>query len=202
LETKYTFDLDKLPVYFGTSAPRHGTTSTPENDSRDSLNEAMRCLVEIIWEKGGFRFFHRTTRAENLTYRYYCCQDSAQAVGRHKVEGKRDGRQMERFPCESNLTMRPSLQDRTLFVSLCHTYHIPYKDIMLPLTVTEFIDERITISTPSEIYRDLEASELPGTALVTRHQVYYRWQLANRKEWRRDADPFTSATLLLVEHGC
>src|SRR5262249_17834489 len=64
----------------------------------------------------------------------------------------------------------------------------------------EFIQARTAVSTPAEIYRDLQAAQLPGWESVTSHQVYYQWQQLNSKIWRRDQDPLESAQILLSEH--
>jgi hypothetical protein len=113
---------------------------------------------------------------EKLTYRYHCCQDSVRENEMiDKVERKRDGRPMQIFPCKSKLTMRVSLQDRTLSLCMYHVYHHPYQDLQLSPAVAEFIDTRVmNYKTPSELYRGLLASNLPSTQSVTRHQVYYR----------------------------
>jgi hypothetical protein len=198
----YNFDLDKLPVSFGSKSLKSESLRMKRGEeNRASLDGAMRDLVDIIWKEGGFRFFYKDTKEENLTYRYYCSQDSDRALkNSRKSKGIRDGRQMARFSCKSSLTIRPSPNDRTLYVSLRHIYHEPYVNIELSASVREFIDERIPISTPSDIYRDLEASGISAD-LVTRNQVYYRWQQENRSIWRRNSDPFTSAILLLTEYG-
>src|ERR1700761_2793560 len=47
-----------------------------------------------------------------------------------------------RFQCNSRLTFRPSLSDRTLAVNLQHTCHTPYSDRQLSLEVVEFIQVR------------------------------------------------------------
>jgi hypothetical protein len=75
--------------------------------------------------------------------------------------------------------MRVSLQDRALSLCMYHVYHRPYQDLQLSPAVIEFIDTRVMNWTPSELYRGLLASSLPGTQSVTRHQVYYRWLAAN-----------------------
>ncbi|EGU82050.1 hypothetical protein FOXB_07435, partial [Fusarium oxysporum f. sp. conglutinans Fo5176] len=87
-----------------------------------------------------------------------------------------------------------------LTVSLQHTHHKSYADHQLSESALEFIRARTAISTPAEIYRDLQAAQLPGWDLVTSHQVYYQWQQLNSKIWRRDQDALRSAQILLSEH--
>jgi hypothetical protein len=162
----------------------------------------MKQLQDIIWHEGEFRFRQKGTKMDKLTYRYHCCQDSVREKEMtDKVERKRDGRRMQRFPCKSKLTMRVSLQDRALSLCMYHVYHRPYQDLQLSPAVIEFIDTRVMNWTPSELYRGLLASSLPGTQSVTRHQVYYRWLAANETTCRRDAIPYVSATYLLSESG-
>jgi hypothetical protein len=91
------------------------------------------------------------------------------------------------------------LEDRTLTITLHHLYHAPYVDIHLSSTVLEFINARVSTCTPSEIYRDLLASEIPGIEHAAQHQIYYQWQQANSSTWQRDADQFISAMRLLAD---
>ena len=141
---------------------------------REPLNLALKELLGIIWKAGGYRFWHRrTTMDPGLVYEYYCCQDSSKEIA-SIGKGKRDARRMQRFQCKSKLKMRPSLEDRTLTITIHHLHHAPYVDIQLSSAVLEFINERISTSTPSEIYRDLLASDTPGIEYATQHQVYYQ----------------------------
>ncbi len=166
---------------------------------REPLNQAMRDLVDIIWKAGGYRFKHeKTTKDSGLLYTYYCCQDSSREE-KSVTEGKRDVRRAERFQCESKLKLRPSLEGRQLTVILHHLPHSQYVDIHLTPAVLEFINARVETRTPSEIYQDLLQSRIPGIERVTENQVYYQWQQANAAMWKRDADPFVSATSLLAE---
>lgn len=54
---------------------------------------------------------------------------------------------------------------------------------------------------PSQLYLELQASQLRGAD--TRHEVYCRWLNANANAtlWRRDPVPSVSVTCLLAEHG-
>ena len=159
----------------------------------------MRELLDIIWKAGGYRFWHRrTTKDSGLIYEYYCSQDSSRDVG-STGKGKRDARRMERFQCKSKLRLRPCLEDRTLTITLYHLHHAPYVDIQLSPAVLEFVQEHISTSTPSEIYRSLLASNIPGAGDATQHQIYYQWQQANSSIWRRDSDQFVSARRLLAD---
>ena len=91
------------------------------------------------------------------------------------------------------------LESRTLTVTMRHDYHKPYANIELDASILEFIRSRATESTASRIHRALMASGLPGTASVSQSQVYYQWLQANVSNWRRDADQFLSAKMLLSE---
>lgn len=165
---------------------------------REPLNQAVTHLPEIIWKAGGYRFWHkRTTQDSGVVYEYHCCQDSSKE-SRSVGKGNRDTQRMERFQCESKLRLRPSLEDRTLTVTLHHLYHRPYVDIHLSPAVLEFINARVSNRTPSEIYRDLLGSGIPGIKYATQHQIYYQWQQANASMWRRDTDQFVSAMRLLA----
>lgn len=91
------------------------------------------------------------------------------------------------------------LESRILTITMVHSHHKPCVDIGLDTAVLEFINARVTESTPSQIYRDLMASGLPGSPSVAQYQVYYRWQQGNASSWRRDADQLQSAKMLLTE---
>jgi hypothetical protein len=106
---------------------------------------------------------------------------------------------MERFQCKSKLRLRPSLEDRTLTVILYHLHHTPYVNIHLSPAALEFISARVSAHTPSEIFRDLLASGIPGVEYAAQHQIYYQWQQANASIWRHDTDPFVSAMRLLTD---
>ena len=107
---------------------------------------------------------------------------------------------MDRFSSRSHLAFRPCLEKRTLAISLQHSYHTPYVDHRLSDVTLEFIEARTAISTPAEIYRDLQAAHLPEWESITANQVYYQWQQLNSKIWRRDQDSLKSAQILLSEH--
>ena len=76
--------------------------------------------------------------------------------------GQRDTLRMERFSCQSYLAFRPSLENRTLAIILRHTYHTPYVDHQLSPAVLEFIQARNALSTPAEIYRELQTARPLG----------------------------------------
>jgi hypothetical protein len=169
---------------------------------RTELNAAMHDMSVIIWKEGGFRFRHTGTNFQSLTYQYHCSQDSMHVKSYRSAveeEKQRDGRRMTRFPCQSKLTMRPCLQNRTLTLLIRHQWHIPYEDIELSPVVQEMISSLVSTKTPSEIYREIR--QIPEGKPVTRHQVYYLWQKANAEIWQRDPDPFVSATTLLYENS-
>ncbi|KAL5614918.1 hypothetical protein BROUX41_004995 [Berkeleyomyces rouxiae] len=91
----------------------------------------------------------------------------------------RDIAPRERVPCEGWLRLRPSLENKHLSLELHHIYHKPYESVRLSTACQEFIDARISSSSPSQIYRGLLDSETLGVATVSQHQVYYRWKQAN-----------------------
>ncbi|KAJ6019708.1 ATP-dependent DNA helicase PIF1 [Penicillium canescens] len=207
LNGNYLFDLDTLPVQFG-SVRVTETVGGSEHDvdrgtyPRSEMNGAMRDLTDLIWKRGGFRFTHMGTNFQSCTYQYHCSQDLMRAKSyRPMVEvGKqRDGRRMTRFPCQSKLTIRPCLQNRTMSLSIHHQWHAPYEDIELSPVVQVLINSLVSTKTPSEIYREIR--QIPEGKPVTRHQVYYLWQKANAEIWQRDLDPFISATMLLSENS-
>jgi hypothetical protein len=192
LDLKCTFNIDNLPVGFG-SLEGDGTVD------RARMANAISQLAEIIWKKGGFRFWHRTTNWVNRAYVYFCSQDEDHAQ-ESVAQGVRDTPRITRFPCKSRLTFRPSLGDRTLAVNLQHTYHAPYTDHQLSPAVVEFIQGRNAVATPAEIYRDLQVSQPLGWQFAAPYQVYYLWQQSNSSIWRRDQDPLVSAQVLLSEN--
>jgi len=115
--------MENLPV---------GFASFDDNSiiDRAAMTNAINKLAEIIWKKGGFRFWHGTRIWKDCTYKYSCSQD-AERARKSVAEGQRDAPPMERFPCQSQLVFRPSFGDRTLPVILKHTYHTPYRDHQL-----------------------------------------------------------------------
>lgn len=166
---------------------------------RKPLNSAMSRLANFIWEVSGFRYRHvrTTTRGGEFAFHYHC-SDSLTLMQKER-QYKRDILPRQRFDCGGRLRMRPYLAGGSLTLSLGHSYHKPYTNISLHESVQHFIDERATESTPSHIYRDLMASELPNVLSVRQQQVYYRWQQLNSSYWRRDKDPIESASILLSE---
>ena len=191
---KRVFGLDDLPIQLA-----RADNGQPD---RRPLNNAVRCLVELIWEKGGFRFWHCRTNAKNnggsFDYYYYCSQNG-QKSQKSKGQGKRLVPTMSRFECDGKIILQPSFNSRTLELEMVHSYHAPYINIGLTPAIQNFIDARIADLTPSMMSRDLAASGLQGIECVAQHQVYYRWQQQNASHGRRDADQFLSATMLLAE---
>jgi hypothetical protein len=192
LDVKRVFNIENLPV---------GFASLDDDDTTDraAVTNAISQLAEIIWKKGGFRFWHAKTDWKERVYVYFCSQD-AQRARKSVARGQRDTPRIERFLCQSRLSFRLSFESRTLAVSLQHTYHTPYADHQLSEAALEFIQARTAISTPAEIYRDLQAVQVPGWESITSHQVYYQWQQLNSKLWRRDQDSLKSAQVLLSEY--
>jgi hypothetical protein len=106
---------------------------------------------------------------------------------------------MERFSCGSYLAFTPSLLNRTLKITLRHTFHKPYENNELSEAVLEFIQNGDRYTAPAGIFRDLQAAQPEGWESVASYQVYYQWHLANSGKWRRHSDPFLSAQSLLLE---
>jgi len=67
--------------------------------------------------------------------------------------------------------------------------------------VLSFVGSRVFSQTPSEIYHNLQKSGFTDIENIVQHQVYYQWQQANKRNWRRHDDQFISATKLLEELG-
>jgi hypothetical protein len=196
LDLKCDFNLHNLPVGFASHLSRQqdGTID------RTPVNNAINKLAEIVWKQGGFGFWHRKTKWDKLWFLYLCSQDADRA--RPSItKGQRDTPRMERYSCQSRLTFSPSFQERVLTVTLRHTYHTSYVDRQLSPAVLEFIQARNAISTPAEIFRDMQAAQPLGWELATSQQVYYQWQQLNSNVWRRDPDPVISAQTLLSEHS-
>lgn len=132
---------------------------------------------------------------------YYCCSQDSSNIQDSKKVGKRDRDSMKRFPCDSRLSIKPDFNNRKLSISLHHKYHIPYVSIQLSQAALEFIASRSLDQTLSEIYRDLQASDIPDVENIAQHQVYYQWHRANSNLWRNDNDAFVSATKFLEGLG-
>jgi hypothetical protein len=115
--------MDRLPVSFGARLAQKEDGSY----DRKPLNDSIGAIVDLIWKIGGFRFWHKRTRWEYLRY---ICQDAGRA---------RESPQMERFDCRSKLELRPSLEQRTLAITICHHYHVPYFNVRLSSDMMEFI---------------------------------------------------------------
>ena len=159
-------------------------------------------LIELIREAGGHRFRHLAHyKKSDFGYNYYyaCCQDDNKSLASEST-GKRDRRRMKRFDCKSKLVMQLDLLDRRLFVKLQHDYHTPYTDVRLSQEALGFVNSQCMNKTPAELYRDLQASSIPGAEIVAQHQVYYQWQRANSSIWRHDSDQFLSMSKFLDLH--
>jgi hypothetical protein len=142
------------------------------NLDRKPLNDTMREIARVIWKIGGFRFGHKRTDWDRLKFVYYCCQDADRAYA-SVTQGKQDTPRMERFKCQSKLTLTPSLEERTLGISMYHCHHAPYFNRQLSSEAIQFIQDRATTKTSAEIYQELQNSKPPGWEHVTLGQVYY-----------------------------
>lgn len=192
LDITYIFDLDQLPVTFNYQLER------PQNSfDRTELNSAISSLVRIIWQSGGFRF--RLRRTDDFAFTYNCSQDISIYNDNISSSKRRDRCGMQRFACSSKLKLQLNTVDRRLSLYMHHKYHNPYIDIHLSEEVLDFINERSSFQTPSEIYHNLQTSRINQVGSATPYQIYYRWHQENKKYWRRDNDQFVSATRLLDE---
>ncbi|KAI0999433.1 hypothetical protein K3495_g8760, partial [Podosphaera aphanis] len=110
LDVKYKFDLDLLPVNFGS----YLETIEEGRIDRTALNNAIKQLAEIIWENSGFRFkLNGISSMPYLTHSFSCCQDASRKNNLVPVEEReRDRRRMATFECNSKLAMTPSLENR------------------------------------------------------------------------------------------
>lgn len=183
-----------MPVNFCSSLP---TTADGSLD-HSALNPAIQGLTQLIWATGRHKFRQQNSQHCNTStlYSYRCCQDEAwdRSAGQATL---RDRQKIKRYSCESKLTLKVSLTNCSLDLTLQHSYHDVYVDISLPLVVQSFVLDRAARQTPSEIYRALYGSHEIGH--VKQHQVYYLWQQANAKMWRRNPDEFLSAHALVAE---
>lgn len=202
LNGSFMFNLDALPVKFGPLRVIVNENN-PENVThtilKSELNVAMRDLNEIIWREGGFRFKHASTNSQALVYTYHCSQDLARAKPYQpevEPEKRREGKRMERFQCQSKLTMRVCVVTRTLFLTIRHMWHPPYEDIQVPQEVRDLISCRAPTSNVSEILREIR--NIPKARSVTRHQVYYLWKKA-KGGWAQNSD---ESTLLPEDSRC
>ena len=196
LDVTKTFNLDELPVAFGSKLAK----TADLQESKSSLNDAMRAMVEMIWSEGGFRFRHRRTNMSGCYFQYHCSQDEAR-TRKSKSRHVKDVEEPKKYDCKSKVVMQPCLEDRTLKLVMYHTHHEGYRSVRMEDEVLEFVDSRSADSTPAEIYRVPMNSHIPQRMGVLQHQVYYRWQQTNCNVWRRSPDEFTSALQLLAETG-
>lgn len=81
LDENHVFDLDALPVNFGSlrvlELAKHDGNDTGRGTLlRTEMNAAMHDMSVMIWKEGGFRFRHPGINFQSLTYQYHCSQDS------------------------------------------------------------------------------------------------------------------------------
>lgn len=187
--------MDELPVAIGLQPEKLEDGTFDKSD----LNEAMGSLTELIWQNGGFRFRIRRTSARSLTkYSFNCAQDE-DAFGRYSSKKIRDRGHMDRFHCDSKLTLKPSFDNRTLTLTLTHEYHSPYSDIHLSEEIKTFIEDHSSFQSPTELYRNILELKVPGYKLAVQSQVYYLWHKISMKNWKRHDNQIKSAKLLLKE---
>ena len=81
------------------------------------MTGAIGGLVDEIWKVGGFRFRLRRTYWDQLQFVYGCCQDVDYEQA-SVTKGKRDVPRMDRFKCDSRLTLKPSFEQRKVFATI------------------------------------------------------------------------------------
>lgn len=164
-------------------------------------------MVKMIWNAGGFRFT-RTSMSGTFpssTYVYHCSQDAERARTYRptvEVRWQRNGRRMQRASCDSKLNIRPSLQNRTLSLSIRHRRcHKAYVDVALSPELRALIYRHASNRTTTETYQEVRRELRDSMLVVSRSQMYYIWQMANCDQWLRGSDALDSAKNLLQENG-
>ena len=107
LEIDCVFNLDDLPVSFPSNLP----TKEDEKFDRFPLNHAIKQIVELIWERGGFRFRHQSTHwnSDPPLFGYVCSQDVDRAQASIS-KGERDAWRMERYSCREQAYVKAVCQ--------------------------------------------------------------------------------------------
>lgn len=144
------------------------------------------------------------TLEKGQTTRYFCCQDqNRKKQSKKKVDGSvknRDNEGMDRFNCESSLTISVTMQGcnegrQNVIVRMIHTLqHIPYFDVQLPQEAQDIVRENLWII-PNTL-----AIKIQGMfPHVTSQQVYRAWATYSESLWKRAENQLDSARKLLVE---
>lgn len=106
---------------------------------------------------------------------------------------------MERWHCDSQLTIRIKQQGGRQTINVHIEHAIPHKiyyDVDLPVEVAELIAKNLWM-TPSLIAVNIQ-KKFPH---ITTAQVRDAWAKMSNKEWKRDEDQIESTKLLLAEHS-
>lgn len=182
--------MDDLPVEFPECVA--GAKIDPT-----TTKTAISALVHDIWKVGGFRFAYKDIQSGR--YRYFCNQDK-DVYERHRGNGLRDAPQMNRFQCKSLLRLYPCFKTHILQITLKHHYHSPYIDRSITPELVKFIELRAGAgasatagaaeSTPDDILREAQSTDLPGCKRLTINQVSYQWQKLKSGLSSRDEEPF------------
>ena len=90
------------------------------SEHRTQSNKAITELSQLIWRKGGFRFWHR--RTDNGRY-IFCSQDNLIALSRRRQE---DFATHHRWSAFHAADATASFLDHTLTITLRHTHLEPY----------------------------------------------------------------------------
>lgn len=159
----------------------------------------FRYMAKQISLYGGFRFVSSSRKNDRF---YFVCSTDAKNV-RHipvssavRAPNKRRRIQRELFNCRSNLRFK-QVSSSLVNVTFAHSHHAYSKQIQLTDAICDYIDRVCLIKSPHQIFHDIRHGSLANKDLVTKDQVYYRWQLRNSTVWKLDKDYFVSSSILL-----
>ena len=111
------FSLDALPIGFPTR-----TTNDPTN--HQNLRRSAHRLTDRFLQPTGHRFWQQSVSI--CTYKYSCCQDEDHKASRHVALGKRKRKQVERFHCDSSLSLEIDFNMRIVNLKFKHKFHRPH----------------------------------------------------------------------------
>lgn len=114
------------------------------------FNEVISLLSELVRHNSGFQFRKGRLNIKSPSRISYCVPD--QAVFSRTTKKTRDKYQMERFFCGRKHTLQPSIDDRTLLLTMCHEYHSLYAEIRLIEEIQDFIESHGPCHSPTETF--------------------------------------------------
>ena len=150
-------------------------------------------LAEVIWSKGGFRFWHRRTKPGTLTYVYFLFPRMVIVFPLQWREDSATHYEWNGFHAKA--TLHSDRHSKIVhWLSHCdtvimhHTWTVNFHQQCWNLY------ERETPSLLLQRYtRICKRHGRLGGSLRLLSKVYYQWQQANSNFWRRDPDPLVSA---------